>query len=125
MRPLIITFADGQKATVQTNLEDRLKFETSLKHNRGWGTLKDNTLKLIPYLGWAAAQRTGVTHLSWTEFTTGPTAALDVEEMPEPEEGEESEEGEGNALEAPTERVEVEGLGEPTPQGLSTISPSY
>lgn len=120
MRPLIITFADGQTATVQTNLEDRLKFETSLRHNRGWGDLKDNTMKLIPFLGWAAAQRTGVTHLSWTEFTTGPTAALDVEEMPEPEEDEEG----GSALEAPTERVEVEGLGEYTQSELSITSQS-
>ena len=76
-RPLIITFADGSTEKVQPTLEDRLKFETTLRRNKSWGDLKDNALKLTPFLAWSAAHRTGKTALTWEEFTTGPTAALD------------------------------------------------
>lgn len=73
-----ITFADGKQTDVQTTLEDRLAFEQTLRKNKRWGKLEDNTLKMQPFLAWNAAKRTGVTDLSWDDFTTGSTAALDV-----------------------------------------------
>lgn len=79
-RPLIITFADGHTEKVQPTLEDRLKFETTLRRNKGWGDLKDNALKLTPFLAWSAAHRLGKTDLTWEQFTSGETAALDVEQ---------------------------------------------
>lgn len=109
-RKLRITFNDGKTADVQPTLEDRLKFETTLKRNRGWGDLKDNSLKLEPFLAWSAARRENVTALSWEEFTTGSTAALDVEavkdEEPTPADAE----------------LEVDGLGKGTKKDRSTTS---
>ncbi len=79
-RPLIITFADGSTEKVQPTLEDRLKFETTLRRNKSWGDLKDNALKLTPFprLVRRAPHRQDGAHVE--EFTTGPTAALDVEQ---------------------------------------------
>jgi hypothetical protein len=109
---LRITFHDGKTATVQPTLEDRLKFETTLRRNRGWGELKDNALKLEPFLAWSAAQREGATTLTWEEFTTGETAALDVEKVT----------GEEESSEEP--ELEVEGLGKGTRKARSTTSRS-
>lgn len=90
-RPLIITFADGTIEKVQPTLEDRLKFETTLRRNKNWGDLKDNSLKLHPFLAWSAAHRTGKTTLTWDQFTTGETAALDVVPEADPEDAAEEE----------------------------------
>lgn len=73
-----ITFSDGKQKDVQTTLEDRLAFEQTLRKNKRWGKLEDNTLKMQPFLAWNAAKRAGITELSWDDFTTGDTAALDV-----------------------------------------------
>lgn len=109
-RPLRITFADHRTVEVQPTLEDRLKFESTLRKNRGWGPLKDNALKLEPFLAWSAARRTGQTELSWEQFTTGDTAALDVQAVSD-------EDGDAD--------LEVDGLGEGTPTEGSNTSPSY
>ena len=113
---LRITFHDGREVTVQPTLEDRLKFETTLRKNRGWGDLKDNALKLEPFLAWSAASRAGETKLTWDEFTSGDTAALHVETAtdPEPTEPEADEAG----------PLEVDGVGKGTRRGRSTTSPS-
>lgn len=111
-RPLRITFADGRTVAVQPTLEDRLKFETTLRRNKGWGSLKDNALKLEPFLAWSAATRTGQTDLTWEQFTTGETAALDVEAVTDDDD------------DADDDVEEVEGLGERTPRGVFTDSPS-
>lgn len=109
-KPLRITFHDGSTVDVQPTLEDRLKFESTLRRNKGWGKLEDNALKLTPFLAWSAATRTGATELSWDEFTSGPSAAIDVEPVPDAED--------------PDPELEVDGLGEGTPtEGLNT-SPS-
>lgn len=109
-RRLIITLANGKTHTVQPTLEDRLKFETTLKRNKGWGQLKDNALKLEPFLAWSAASRAGLIDLTWEQFTSGPTAALDVEA--------ESDDDDDEA------ELEVEGLGKGIPTGASITSPS-
>ncbi len=109
-RQLTITFQDGRTETVQPTLEDRLKFETTLRRNRSWGPLADNALKLEPFLAWSAATREGKTDLTWDEFTTGESAALDVEAVRDDE---------------PADDLEVEGLGEGTQTEGSTTSPSF
>jgi hypothetical protein len=97
---LKITFADNKTAIVQPTLEDRLNFESTLRKNRQWGDLKDNTLKLQPFLGWSAAVREGVTKLTWDEFTRGKKAAIDVEPVTDPDPAPEVEGvGEGSAKE--------------------------
>lgn len=111
-QPLRITLADRSTLEVQPTLEDRLRFEQTLRRNRSWGPLSDNALKLVPFLAWSAATRTGVTSLTWDEFTTGPTAAIDVEEV-QPDEGDGADD------------LEVEGLGEGTPTEASTSYPSH
>ncbi|MDJ1115346.1 hypothetical protein [Microbacterium dauci] len=108
-RKLEITFADGHTASVQPTLEDRLKFEQTLRKNKGWGPLADNALKLEPFMAWSAARRAGITELTWEEFTTGATAALDVQ-------AERDDAGDSS--------LEVEGLGEGTPTEESNTSPS-
>ncbi|WP_314148239.1 hypothetical protein [uncultured Leifsonia sp.] len=112
-RKLRITFHDGKTVEVQPTLEDRLKFETTLKRNRGWGDLKDNALKLEPFMAWSAASRAGETSLTWEEFTTGETAALDVEAVKD-DDGDDQAEAE----------LEVEGVGKGTRKGRSTSSRS-
>lgn len=109
-RRLTITFADGKTHTVQPTLEDRLKFETTLRRNKGWGELKDNALKLEPFLAWSAASREGVTDLTWEQFTSGSTAALDVEAESDDDDDDE---------------LEVDGLGKGTQTGAFTTSPSF
>lgn len=109
---LVITLHDGTQHTVQPTLEDRLRFETTLRKNKGWGPLADNALKLQPFLAWSAAERAGLPVGSWQDFTTGDTAALDVE--PERDEDEDDADAE----------LEVEGLGKGTPTGRSTSSRS-
>jgi hypothetical protein len=108
-RPLRITLADRREVVVQPTLEDRLKFETTLRKNKGWGQLSDNALKLEPFMAWSAAVRAGEISLSWDEFTTGDTAAIDVEAV--------TDDGDDD--------LEVEGLGKDTPTEASTPSPSY
>ena len=108
-RPLTITFADGTEKTVQPTLEDRLRFETTLRRNKSWGDLRDNTLKLEPFLAWSAASREGLTELTWDEFTTGKTAALDVQTVKE-------------ADPDADEDLEVEGLGKGTRKARTTTS---
>lgn len=107
---LVITLADGNTIEVQTTLEDRLAFETALRKNKGWGDLKDNAMKMQPFMAWNAARRTGKTNLSWAEFTTGETAALDVSA---PDENEDA-----------ADELDVDGLGKDTPKGRSTTSRS-
>lgn len=108
-RPLTITFADGTTETVQPTLEDRLRFETTLRRNKGWGKLEDNALKMVPFLAWSAANRTGKTALTWEQFTSGETAAIDVEEAKDDDPNE-------------TTELEVAGLGKGTRKGRSTTS---
>lgn len=107
---LRITPATGDSIEIQTTLEDRLAFETALRKNKGWGKLEDNSLKLMPFMAWNAARRTGKTNLTWAEFTTGETAAISVEPV-EPDESD-------------ADELEVEGVGKDTPTEVSTTSPS-
>lgn len=107
---LRITPATGKPYEVQTNLEDRLAFETALRKNKGWGKLEDNSLKLHPFLAHHAAKRLGKTELSWEQFTTGDTAAISVDPV-EPDDDD--------------EELEVEGLGKDTQTVASITSPSY
>lgn len=109
---LVITLANGDTHTVQPTLEDRLNFETTLRKNKSWGKLEDNSLKMHPFLGWSAATREGLPVGTWQEFTTGDTAALDVEVYREPDEDDD----EGD--------LEVPGLGKGTKTAPSTSSPS-
>jgi hypothetical protein len=111
-RKLRITLHDGTHLEVQPTLEDRLKFETTLRKNKGWGPLSDNALKLEPFLAWSAASRTGETKLTWAEFTTGDTAALDVEPVKDESADESDEDG----------PLEVDGVGKGTKRGRSTTS---
>lgn len=108
---LVITLQNGDTIEVQTTLEDRLAFETALRKNKGWGDLKDNAMKMQPFMAWNAARRTGKTELTWAEFTTGDTAALDVS-APDEHDDDGSDE------------LDVEGLGKDTPKGRSTTSRS-
>ena len=110
-RPLSITLANGESITVQPTLEDRLKFESTLRKNPSWGPLKDNAMKLDPFLAWSAGSRSGQITQTWAEFTTGPAAALDVSNV------EVDDDPEGDELEVP-------GLGKDTPTAASITSPS-
>lgn len=107
---LVIVNQDGSKTVVQTTLEDRLAFETALRRNKSWGKLENSSLKLQPFLAWNAAVRAGSETRSWEEFTTGDTAAANVEQY-DPEADTEDDE------------LEVEGVGKDTPQAPSTTSP--
>lgn len=106
---LVITLQDGGTIEVQTTLEDRLAFETALRKNKRWGELKDNAMKMQPFMAWNAARRTGKTKLTWDEFTTGDTAALDVSAPDEHDDADE---------------LDVDGLGKDTPKDRSTTSRS-
>jgi len=116
-RPLRITFADRRTVEVQPTLEDRLKFESTLRRNRGWGSLKDNALKLEPFLAWSAAHRAGHTDLTWEQFTTGDTAALDVESVTDDDDDDGDDDPDAADL-------EVDGLGEGTRTADSSTYPS-
>ncbi|MGO3832663.1 MAG: hypothetical protein ACTJGT_01745 [Microbacteriaceae bacterium] len=104
-----VTLADNSTVQVQTTLEDRLAFESALRKNKSWGKLEDNTMKMFPFMAWNAMRRTGKTELSWAEFTTGESAAINVEPH-EPEEDE--------------EELEVDGVGKDTQTVASTTSQS-
>lgn len=108
---LVVTLADKEQITVQTTLEDRLAFESTLRKNKGWGKLEDNTLKMQPFMAWNALRRSGKTDLTWEQFTSGDTAALDVS-VPSDDEDDESDD------------TEVAGLGKDTRTEASTSSPS-
>ena len=105
---LRITLADKSTIDVQPTLEDRLTFETTLRKNKGWGELKDNILKLEPFLAWSAAKRAGKIDLTWEEFTSGETAALHIEDLTTNESDDE---------------LEVEGVGKDSNRAHSTTSP--
>lgn len=105
---LKVTLANGDELEVQTNLEDRLNFETALRKNKSWGKLQDNSMKLMPYLAWSALRRTGKTDLDWQQFTTGDTAALSVDPV---EDGDEDAD------------LEVDGVGKDTQTDRSITSP--
>lgn len=106
---LRVTPHEGEPFDVQTTLEDRLNFETALRKNKSWGKLEDNSMKLLPYLAWSAARRTGKTALTWQDFTTGPTAALSVEPAPDEDDDDAD--------------LEVDGVGKDTPTDHSITSP--
>lgn len=108
-RKLKVTLAGGKVVTVQPTLEDRLKFESTLRKNKGWGDLKDNALKLEPFLAWSAGHRAGTISQTWEQFTSGDTAALDVESVTDDDADD-------------TEDLEVEGVGKGTKRAPSTTS---
>ena len=107
---LEITFADGKTIEVQTTLEDRLAFEAALRKNKGWGKLEDSILKMPAFQAWHAAHRLSLTELTWAEFTTGDTAAINVGSPDEDDEDD--------------DELEVYGLGKDTPKTPSTTSQS-
>ncbi len=107
---LDVTLADGSTVRVQTTLEDRLAFELAVRKNKSWGKLEDNTLKMQPYLAWNALHRQGLTTLTWAEFTTGASAALDVSVPDDDAEDDDAD-------------LEVAGVGKDTPTAPSTSSP--
>lgn len=78
--PLIITMPDRTTIEVEPTLEDTLAFELYLRKNRREGELKDNALKLQPFRAFNAARRQGKLPegMTWTEFSSGPSAVLDV-----------------------------------------------
>jgi len=78
IQKLRVTLADGTTLDVVPTLEDTLAFETTLRKNRGWGTLQDSALKLQPFRAWNRLRKQGKTELSWDQFTSGDTAVLDV-----------------------------------------------
>lgn len=106
---LVIVEQNGDSKVVQTTLEDRLAFETALRKNRSWGKLEDSALKLQPFLAFNAAKRDGEKR-TWEEFTTGKTAAANVEAYVEEETDDED--------------LEVEGVGKDTQPDPSTTSAS-
>lgn len=102
-----IEFQDGKTIEVTPTLEDTLAFETTLRKNKRWGELKENAIKLIPFRAWNAAVRNGLTKLTWEEFTTGKTAAVDVSLKDEPETDDD-------------DASEVEGVGKAGPKAART-----
>ena len=72
-----IHHADGRVVDVTTNIGDTLAFESVLRKNKSWGTLTENTMTLFHFKAWNALKRSGDT-ISWDEFSSGSTAALDV-----------------------------------------------
>ena len=91
----VIEFQDGTTIEVTPTLEDTLAFESTLRKNKRWVELKENAIKLIPFRAWNAAVRKGLTKLSWDEFTTGETAAVDVSLKDDPDDVDDSSEVEG------------------------------
>jgi len=110
-KKLVITLASGEELTVQPTLQDTLAFESTLRKNKQWGGLQDSALKMHPFKAWSAAKRAELLDLTWEEFTTGDTAALDV--TFEDEDDDEGDDGLG-----------VTGLGKGTRKAASTSSSS-
>lgn len=107
MKRLKIIYKDHE-IIVQPTLQDKLGFETTLNKNKHWGSLSQNALKMLPFLAWSAARRTIEDfNYSWEEFTTGETAALDVEEAEDENDDEQD--------------LEVQGLGKDTMSDHITI----
>jgi hypothetical protein len=124
-KKFIITLHDGKTIEVIPTLQDTLAFESTLRKNPGWGKLEHNALKMTPFKCWNAAKRAGLIELTWAEFSSGPTAALDVELAPDAEADDDEQEVEGvgkgskaaavtsssspsrSALESPTENGEA------------------
>ncbi len=102
-----VTLANGDVFVAKPTLEDTLAFETTLRRNPKWGGLKDSVLKMQPYRSWNYLTRTGAIDLTWEEFTSGDTAAIDVS-TPDEEDDE----------------LEVPGLGKDSRKARSTTSPS-
>lgn len=75
---LVIETHDGRKIEIVPTLEDTLAFESTLRKNKRWGEFKENVLKIIPFKAWNAARRAGLIEQTWDEFSSGPTAVLDV-----------------------------------------------
>lgn len=73
-----ITLADGSTVDVKPNIADMLAFETTLRKNKAWGSLAENTLRMFTFRAWHCGHRTGAIALSWDEFTSGDTAVIDV-----------------------------------------------
>lgn len=107
---LRVTLADETEVDVTPTLEDTLAFETTLRKNKQWGNLSDSALKMQPFKAWNALRRQGLTELSWDEFTTGTTAALNVVVVQDDE--------------FDTDEEEVKGLGKGSPTGASQRSSS-
>ena len=113
---LTVTMHDGDKHDVTPTLEDTLAFETTLRKNRGWGSLEDNALKLMPFRAWNALKRTGKTDLTWQEFSAGEKAALDV--SPKKTDPTDDDADDADGVE------EVAGVGKAGRKGRSTASSS-
>lgn len=96
-----IVLADHTEITVQTTLEDQLATELAFRKNKSWGSLVDSQITTNSYMAWHAAQRTGQPVGSWTEFTTGPSAAIAVTPVDDEDDDEHADED-----------LEVDGLGE-------------
>ncbi len=77
-RALIVTPHEGDQFEVTPNIGDTLAFESTLRKNRNWGTIGDNAMRMTFFRAWKAAEREGKTNLSWDEWSSGPTAVLDV-----------------------------------------------
>jgi hypothetical protein len=101
---LEVTFADGREVQISPTLEDTLAFETTLRRNKSWGSLQESALKMQPFRAWNALRRAGLTDLTWEQFTTGETAALNVAVADDPDAEDETDAA-----------LEVAGLGKDTP----------
>lgn len=110
-KTLIVTFQDGSELEVTPTLEDKLAFESALRKNKNWGEIKDSAIKMHPFLAWNALRRKGQTELTWEQFTTGETAAVDVELKQDEEPDQDAE-------------LEVPPVGKGTRTGRSTSSSS-
>lgn len=109
----VVTLHDDTTIEVPITLEDSLAFEVALRRNKRWGTLSENSIRMITFRAWNALQRTGQTEQSWEEFSSGPNAALDVTMKPtkEPDKSDDDEDGEV-----------VESVGKAGRKGRSTAS---
>lgn len=95
-----IMLADGEHIDVQTNLFDQAAFEKALRHNKSWGSLADNAMRMQAFRAWHAAHRQGLLPISWEQFYESPDTPV-IAVVPTPDE--QPDDGEG---------LEVEGLGE-------------
>lgn len=92
-----ITLPDGSTVDAIPTIQDTLAFESVLRKNRSWGPLADNSIRLVMFRAWSAATRAGTLTLTWDEFTSGPTAAVNVEMVDPAAEGDDQ----GDDLEVP------------------------
>lgn len=92
---LTVTLSDDREIVVTPTLVDRVVAETYFRNHPALGKMTDNPFRLLAFLAWSNAKRSGQIDVEWDQFLEGrdPNAlhAIDVAPEavePEPEDDE-------------------------------------